>query len=160
MRLKNYLAPDGMITTLSEAVLTVAGDPDLKAEAEAALPMLREQARQADPDVMVRIMTPYQEPFNRTSRDKEQWKAFWLVYIEALEGVSPGALKAGLAAYMKLPSSNFFPAPGPLLALCQKEQEAVARRWRIAQAALRLQPGSFHQTGATDAYAATFGESA
>lgn len=84
------LAPDGTNTTLSDAILEIASVPELRAEAEASLALLKAQARQADAQEMVKLMQAYQEPFNKVPRDKEQWKAFWLVYIEALEGISLG----------------------------------------------------------------------
>ncbi len=155
-RLRSFLEIEETTMTVSDAVLGLASDGDLRTEAEAALPMLKEAAAPAGAQSMVDVMFPYQEPFNRTPRDRNQWKMFWSVYVEALEGVSVGALKAALAAFVKLPNSQFFPAPGPLLALCEREQMLIDRRWRLIQAALSLQPGTGDEDEAVSAYSATY----
>lgn len=158
-RLKNCLDGDPTTaSTINDRILALAGDPELRSAAQAALPTLTDEAKPADPMLKVRIMEPYQEPYNRTPRTKDQWKAFWLVYVEALEGISAPALKAALAEAVKQPTREFFPAPGPLLALCEKHQDTIARRRRIIQAALAIPAGSDDPDAAKSAYSATFAE--
>lgn len=158
-RLRNSLDGDQTTTSrVSDRILALAADPALLAEAKGAVADLKALAAPADGQTLVNIMTPYQEPYNRVPREKQQWKMFWLVYVEALEGVSAGALKEALKAYVRLPTSRFFPEPGPLLALCEAQQDLQNRRWRMIEAALALPAGADDPDAAKTAYTATYSE--
>lgn len=66
--------------------------------------------------------------------------AFWEAYVNALRGLPDDALQAAIDEYVALPTSEFFPKPGPLKALGDKHAEAIRRAAARANTAARTQP--------------------
>ena len=113
----------------------IASSPALLAEATAALPALREQATSRCGEAVVReVIGRRFALFPQPQRSDGEWAMWWADYYEALSDLPRAALEAAMAAYVKLPDSEFMAKPGKLLELAKvtpnRGAQAYARALR------------------------------
>lgn len=123
------------------AVQVILGDPELKAEAEAQLPVLRAAAvqkagREGVKQVIGRRFALYPQP----QRSEGEWAAWWADYFEVLADVPWHALEAGMAAHIADPASEFLPKPGKLLELARTAPVRVVRAYERARQVADYRP--------------------
>lgn len=107
---------------------------------EAALPALEAHAAPCGPQAVIAALVPLVTLYGVPDKSEKEWAAFWRFYTEALGNLPLEALKAGVAEYVRASSSEFFPKPGPLLALCNAHAGPITvAAWR-ARACLKFQP--------------------
>jgi hypothetical protein len=118
-------------TSDHKAISTIAASEILRREAEAAMPALRAAAlRPATRDEIKRIVGQRFELFPQPKRDDGQWAAWWADYFDALEGLTPFAVEAGMAAWVRSPEAEFMCKPGKLAELAKTT--ANVNRWAKA----------------------------
>lgn len=84
------------------------------------MPALKAAAlRPATRDEIKRIVGQRFELFPQPKRDDGQWAAWWADYFDALEGLTPFAIEAGMAAWVKQPEAEFMCKPGKLVELAR-----------------------------------------
>lgn len=134
MPLRSWLLDE---TSDAEAVKAISASPILRAEAEAAIPALRAAAlRPAEPSEVERIIQSRFPLFPQSQRSPAEWALWWAEYHDALEGLTPSAIEAGMKAWIKLPDSEFLPKPGRLADLARSSQ--VPSKWsRAAHRAMK-----------------------
>jgi hypothetical protein len=116
----------------------IAISPSLLAEAERALPDLRRDAtRGATAQEIMRVLSQRFAVFPQPDRTDAEWAAWWSDYTNALDDISPDAIEAGMAEYVRAPDSEFFPKPGKLRELAQRVPNRMARAVQAAERALR-----------------------
>ena len=105
------------------------------------MPMLRQEAlRPAQPEEIMLIVKSREQIFGdlRMERSEVEWTAFWADYFEALNGLTPASIEAGMVAYIALPDSEWAPKPGKLahLAKTTPTQGRFTRAYNRARAAV------------------------
>lgn len=68
--------------------------------------------------------------FPQPHRTDGEWAAWWADYIDALAGLTPSAVEAGMAAWVRDPEAEFLCKPGRLRELA--EQTPHLNRWARA----------------------------
>lgn len=97
------------------AIETIRRSPILKAEAASVVMDLAKAARQpATRKEIEAIIGQRFELFPQPKRDDGQWAAWWADYLDALEGLTPAAVEAGMAAWVRSPDAEFMCKPGKL----------------------------------------------
>jgi hypothetical protein len=74
----------------------------------------------ASPDEIVSALTPMLAVFGIGQKSEAEWTGFWKLYIDALGGLPASAIVQGVRDYLRRETSEFFPKPGPLHAICAK----------------------------------------
>lgn len=123
-----------------QAIETINRSDILRAEAEQAMPALREAAlTPATEDQIRQIIGARFALFPQPQRNDGQWAAWWADYYDALRGLTPYAVEAGMAAWVRSPEAEFMAKPGKLreLALTVPNENVWARAHRRAQIAAR-----------------------
>lgn len=119
----------------------IATTPTLKAEVEAALPALRDQAKApagvAGVGRVIGSREALYPPMNLSEGAKEAW---WNDYIETLSDLPESALEAGMRLWIKQPDSQFMPKPGQLRQLALTAENRAVRAYERAKAALEWEP--------------------
>lgn len=79
------------------------------------------------------------ELFPQPKRDDGQWAAWWADYFDAMEGLTPAAVEAGMAAWVRSPDAEFLCKPGKLreLAMTVPNTNRWARACKRAEDATR-----------------------
>lgn len=122
------------------AIRTIAASPILRAEADKALLDLREAAlTKATPDQIKSIIGQRFVLFPQPQRNDGEWAAWWADYIEALSDLTPFAVEAGMAAWVKRPEAEFMCKPGKLRELAT----TVPNDNRWAKAHMRAQKATY-----------------
>jgi hypothetical protein len=107
------------------------------AETKAALPALQVLASTpASRDDIMQILGRRFAIYPQPDRSDGEWASWWSDYTDALEGIPAPAIDAGMAAYVSLPDSEFFPKPGKLAALAKSTPNEAALALRRARAAV------------------------
>lgn len=122
------------------AIETIRKSDILKAEARKLVPELRDAAlRPATAAEIKGIVGQRFELFPQPKRDEGQWAAWWADYFEALAGLTPYAVEAGMAAWVRSPEAEFMCKPGKLreLATTVPNDNRWARAHMRAAAATR-----------------------
>jgi len=125
------------------AIRTIAQSPILRAEAEKVMPALREAAlRPATHEQIKGIIGQRFELFPQPQRDGGQWAAWWADYFDALSDLTPFAVEAGMAAWVKRPEAEFMCKPGKLreLATTVPHENRWAKAHMRAQKATHVAP--------------------
>lgn len=122
----------------SWAVRRIADDPQLRAEAICNLPVLKAAATQpAGREGVMEVIGKRFALYPQPNRSEGEWAAWWADYVEVLAGVPWHALEAGMAEYVKNPTSEFMPKPGKLRELAMTTPARVAlaygRAKRVAE---------------------------
>lgn len=124
----------------------IATTPALRAEVEAALPALRDQAKApAGPAGVGRVIGSREAlypPMNLSDGAKEAW---WNDYIETLSDLPESALEAGMRLWIKQPDSQFMPKPGQLRQLALTAENRAVRAYERAKAALEWEPPKVYE---------------
>lgn len=120
------------------AVSEIAGDPALKAEAERFLPALQARAQGCGDEAVIKALRPLVLLYGIPEAAKAD--GYWDPYLKALSGVPAKALSAAIDEYAALPDSNFFPKPGPLKALADRQAEPIRRAAHRARMVALVKP--------------------
>lgn len=82
------------------------------------------------------------ELFPQPKRDAGQWAAWWADYFDALEGLTPSAIEAGMAAWVRSADAEFMCKPGKLRELAQTvpNENRWARAYYRAEKATYVAP--------------------
>lgn len=123
-----------------QSVAVVVNDPDLRADAVAALPSLVAAAAPCGSKAVIAELTRLVPLYGVSDRREAEWQVFWGFYVEALGNLPLEALKEGVRSYVAKPDSEFFPKPGPLLALCTERANKVWEAKRRVQIAAEAKP--------------------
>lgn len=110
------------------------------AELRAVTARLDEHAKGCGAQAVIKALAPLVTLYGVSDRSEGEWTAFWRFYIDALEGSPIEALKAGVADYVALPKSEFFPKPGPLKALVDKRAAPILTAMGRASRAVKQLP--------------------
>lgn len=76
---------------------------------------------------VIETLAPLLAVYGVADRSKGEWTAFWRYYLDSLADLPLECLRAGVSAYVKRSTSEFFPKPGPLRELCILEGAPVYR---------------------------------
>lgn len=105
-----------------------------------AMPALKEQAlKPATEDQIKSIIGQRFVLFPQPQRNDGEWAAWWADYIDALSDLTPFAVEAGMAAWVKSPDAEFMAKPGKLRDLAT----TVPNENRWAKAHMRAQKATF-----------------
>lgn len=108
-----------------------------RSDVAAALPALEALAAPCGSKAVVATLVPLVTLYGVSDKSEAEWKVFWGFYIKAMEELPLDALRAGVTDYTKAADSEFFPKPGPLLALCEKHaapvRTALSRARRVSK---------------------------
>lgn len=125
------------------AIQTIRGSAILSEQAREALPSLRAQAlKSATPDQIKSIIGQRFALFPQPQRNDGEWAAWWADYLSALDGLTPYAIEAGMAAWVRNPDAEFMCKPGKLLELASTvpNQNRWARAHDRAKRATHIEP--------------------
>jgi hypothetical protein len=116
------------------------------AEARQALHALRCCATQAaGPDGVRRVVGRRLVTYPQARMPEEQWAAWWQDFYDACADLSEAALEAGMAAWVRNPTSQFMPKPGQLRELAQATPNRAVRAYtRITDAVRQAQIPPMH----------------
>lgn len=134
-----------------KAIEVIGKSAILKAEALAALPMIRAEAlKPATVDQIKATISQRFALFPQPQRNPAEWAAWWADYIDALDGLTAPAVEAGMAAWVKNPDAEFMCKPGKLreLALTTPNHNRWARAHKLAVAAT-VEPIRDHEAAPT-----------
>lgn len=107
-------------TSDAKAIEVIAKSDLLRSEATMAMPALRAAAlRPASPDEIRAIIGSRFPTYPQPKRTEGEAAAFWADYFDALEGLTPAMIEAGMAAHVKDPKAEFLPKPGRLAELAK-----------------------------------------
>lgn len=123
-----------------QAIETIRQSPILQAEALQAIPALREAAlTPATEDQIRQTIGARFALFPQPKRNDGEWAAWWADYYDALRGLTPYAVEAGMAAWVRSADAEFMCKPGKLrdLALSVPNENVWARAHMRATTALR-----------------------
>lgn len=122
------------------AIRTIRASDILTRQAREAMPAIRAEAmRPATVDEIKAIVGSRFVLFPQPSRKDGEWSAWWADYIDALAGLTPFAVEAGMAAWVRSPEAEFMCKPGNLreLALKAPNENRWAKALYRAEAATR-----------------------
>ena len=117
----------------AEAASLIAREPDLLAEARRLLPAALIRLQPAGEPGVKAALAELLAVFPAGERGSVP--GFWRAYIDDLGDLPAEAVRRAAAAYRRQPDAEFFPKPGPLLALARTEAEPLYReayRLRLA----------------------------
>lgn len=115
----------------------IVADPALHREAKAVAPLLAARAEPAGDDAVRRALQPLVLVYG--IGEAARVPAFWMPYrILADQPIT--ALVQGIADYTAGATSEFFPKPGPLKALCDRHAEPVRKAAFRARKAAQMPP--------------------
>lgn len=113
------------------AVRTIQSSPILREQARAVLFDLHQEAlRPATTDEIKGIVGQRFALFPQPERSDGEWDMWWADYIDALAGLTPFAIEAGMAAWVRHPEAEFMCKPGKLRELATTT--ANNNRWARA----------------------------
>jgi len=122
------------------AIDTIRKSEILSDEARAAMPALKEQAlKPATEEQIKSVIATRFALFPQPQRNAQEWAAWWADYIDALSDLTPFAVEAGMAAWVKSPDAEFMAKPGKLRELAT----TVPNENRWAKAHYRAQKATF-----------------
>lgn len=115
--------------------------PLLREEAKALMSALRSEAMLPATQQQIRdIISQRFVLFPQPKRNDGEWAAWWADYIDPLKGLTPYAVEAGMAAWVRDPEAEFMCKPGKLaeLARTTSNNNPWARAWSRADKATRV----------------------
>lgn len=119
----------------------IVTSPGMLAEAREALPALKARAMApASRETIMEAIARRFALFPQPHRSEEEWAAWWGAYFEALDGITAGAVEVAMAAWVKLPDSEFLPRPGKLRELASMTPNRDVRAYTRAKAAIDYRP--------------------
>lgn len=109
----------------------ISRSPILLREAEGLTTAIWQEARRpASVEQIKSILGSRFALFPQPERTDGEWDMWWADYISALEDLTPAAVEAGMAAWVRSIDAEFMPKPGKLRDLAQKTP--VVSRWTRA----------------------------
>lgn len=115
----------------AKAIDVIAKSDILRSEASMAMPALRAAALRPATESEVRdIIGSRFATYPQPERDTGETAAFWGDYFDALGGLTPAQIEAGMKAHVADPKSEFLPKPGRLADLAR--QSTSPGRWTRA----------------------------
>lgn len=91
---------------------------------------------------MINVLAPLKTVYGIGKKTEPEWRVFWGFYAKKLAGVPLEALVAAVDEYNGLETSEHFPKPGPLMALCDKWAIPLrAATWRAKTALKAIDAG-------------------
>lgn len=123
-----------------QSIETIRRSDILRAEAAQVIPALKEAAlTPATEDQIRQIIGARFALFPQPQRNDGQWAAWWADYYDALRDLTPYAVEAGMAAWVRSPDAEFMAKPGKLrdLALTVPNENVWARAHMRATTASR-----------------------
>lgn len=131
-----------LLTERSDAVAieTIGKSDLLKSEAREAMPALRQAANTPATEAQMRAIIGQRFAlFPQPERSDLEWAAWWSAYFDALSDLTPFAVEAGMAAWVKRPEAEFMCKPGKLRELAT----TVPHENRWAKAHMRAQKATY-----------------
>ena len=125
------------------AIETIKASEILKREARAVMPALREAALKPATEAQIRDKIGQRFAlFPQPVRTDDEWAAWWADYIEALSDLTPAAIEAGMAAWVRSADAEFMCKPGKLRELAQTvpNENRWARAYYRAEKATYVAP--------------------
>lgn len=108
------------------------------AECQRALPALRVLATSpASANEVMAILGRRFALYPQPARSDGEWSEWWADYLETLKAIPAPAIEAGMAAYVRLPDSEFFPKPGRIAALAAEQPNDAAKAYSTAAWAIQ-----------------------
>jgi hypothetical protein len=107
------------------------------------MPALRDAALEPATEAQVRAIIGQRFAlFQQPERTDGEWAAWWAAYFDALSDLTPFAIEAGMAAWVKRPEAEFMCKPGKLreLATTVPNDNRWAKAHRRAQKATYVPP--------------------
>lgn len=102
------------------AIDTIRKSPILRDEAAAAVPALRAAALTPATEAQIRAIIGQRFAlFPQPERSDGEWAAWWAAYFDALADLTPFAVEAGMAAWVRSPDAEFLCKPGKLSELAR-----------------------------------------
>lgn len=99
----------------AKAIDVISKSPILLRQAEDIAPLLRQEARRpATIDQIKAIVGSRFALFPQPERSAGEWDMWWADYLSTLEGLTPAAIEAGMAAWVRSIDAEFMPKPGKL----------------------------------------------
>lgn len=102
------------------AVELIVASPETHGELTQVVAALERRAEPCGVEFMIGQLAPLRSIYGIGQKSPAEWGAFWKIYAAQIEGYPREALVAAVGEYVGLGSSEFFPRPGPLKALCEK----------------------------------------
>lgn len=127
----------------SVAIDTIRKSPILSAEAREAMPALRDAALAPATEAQIRAIIGQRFAlFQQPERTDGEWAAWWSAYFDALSDLTPFAVEAGMAAWVKRPEAEFMCKPGKLreMATTVPHENRWAKAHHRAQRATFVEP--------------------
>lgn len=109
--------------------------PALVAEAQGALPALRQRVEQGGKDAVRKVLIQRFATYPQPKRTDEEWSYWWADYEDALSDQPAQAIEAGMREWVRTDQTGFMPRPGQLLTLVKAAAEP---HWRALSRATRL----------------------
>lgn len=116
----------------------LVADDRCLAELRQVADRIEAHAAPCGPKAVAAELAPLVTIYGVADRSEGEWAAFWRFYTEALQDLPLAALRNGVKAYVAQPDSEFFPKPGPLKALCQREASEVWTALGRSRQALKI----------------------
>jgi hypothetical protein len=110
--------------------------PEVSAVAE----RLEAHADECGAKAVIAELMPLVTLYGVPDRSEREWEMFWRFYIEALSNLPLESLRAGVADYVGRSSSEFFPKPGPLKAICAEHAAPIWKAVGRVRRALQIEP--------------------
>lgn len=120
----------------ADAVQDLATDHAVRAELMVVADQLQRHIEPCGPKAVAAVLAPLASLYGVQDKSEAEWRAFWKFYVDALEGLPLEALRAGVDEYVASASSEFFPKPGPLKAICERHAMPLRMAANRAQKAL------------------------
>lgn len=125
------------------AVDTIRRSPILRDEAREAMPALRQAALTTATEAQIRAIIGQRFAlFQQPERTDGEWASWWAAYFDALSDLTPFAIEAGMAAWVRQPDAEFMCKPGKLreLAMTVPNDNRWARAHSRAERATYVEP--------------------
>lgn len=120
------------------AVELIAATPTVHDELRQAVAALEQRAEPCGVEFMIGQLAPLRAIYGIGQKSAAEWAAFWSIYATQIEGYPREALAAAVEDYAGLGSSEWFPKPGPLKALCEKRATKLRMAIGRARRAIKL----------------------
>lgn len=118
-------------------VAEIVSSPVLHAEARQMAPALRKLAEPCGPEAALAALRPLVLVYG--IQEAARSAHFWRPYMEVLGSVPLEALSLAISEYIAKPDSAFFPKPGPLKAIADRQAEPIRRAAHRATTAARME---------------------
>lgn len=120
------------------AVELIAATPAVHDELRRAVVGLEQRAEPCGVEFLIGQLAPLRSVYGIGQKSPAEWAAFWGIYAKQIEGYPMEAVAAAVDEYTGLGTSEFFPKPGPLKALCEKHATKLRTAIGRARRAIKL----------------------